>query len=92
MSYYDYPWGGRAAFILRDAKAQAIEKVWGVVKCKESFQLKSLQQGYPPGYPSFEAISVNNVTEIIEHKKMEPLFSITDNPAVWQQYKAIGCS
>jgi hypothetical protein len=91
MNYYSKPWGSSATFALQDAKKQIIEKADGTVKCKEPFRLKNPPQGFASGYPSYEAITVNGMTEIIEHRKMEPIFYITDDNAVWKQYSAIGC-
>jgi hypothetical protein len=92
MSYYIKPWGGSATFTLQDTKGQLLEKVNGKMKCQDPIQLKTPPQGFAPGYPSYQAITVNGVTEIIEHKKMEPVFYVTDDNAVWKQYSAIGCS
>jgi hypothetical protein len=55
------------------------------VKGSERFQLKHPPPGFPPGYPSYELITVNGIIEIIEHRKMEPVFYITDDPAVWKE-------
>ena len=41
--------------------------------------------GFPPGYPAYEVITVNGITDIIEHRKMEPIFYVTDDPAVWKE-------
>jgi hypothetical protein len=75
MSYYTKPWGGSATFILRDTKGHIRTKVHGKVKGLES----------PPSYPSYSVITVNGITEIIEHRKPEPIFYITDDPAVWKE-------
>lgn len=91
MSYYSTPWGGSAQFILQDKNKRLIEKENGKVRCRESFQLKNPPQGFPSGYPAYEAITVNGITEIIEHRKMEPIFYVTDDTAVWKQYESIGC-
>ena len=37
------------------------------------------------GYPSYEVITVNGVIEIIEHRKLEPIFYITDDLAVLKE-------
>jgi hypothetical protein len=92
MSYYVMPWGRSAQFILRDKNERIIKKETGRMRCKEPFQLKNPPQGFPSGYPSYEAITVNGITEIIEHRKMEPIFYVTDDTAVWKQYESIGCS
>lgn len=91
MSYYIWPWEPGALFILRDKNGQVIKKEGGKTRCREPFQLKNPPQGFPSGYPAYEAITVNGITEIIEHKKMEPIFYVTDDPAVWKQYESIGC-
>jgi hypothetical protein len=91
MSYYSMPWGGSAEFILQNAKGQILEQAAGKEKCREPFQLKNPPQGFPSGYPMYEGVTVNGTTEMIEHRKMEPVFYITDDPAVWKEYRAIGC-
>jgi hypothetical protein len=85
VSYYVMPWGSSAIFILRDNKGQVLTKVKGKVKGLEPFQLKHPPQGFPPGYPAYEIITVSGITEIIEHRKLEPIFYITDDPAVWKE-------
>jgi len=37
------------------------------------------------GYPSYEVITLNGITDIIEHRRMEPIFYVTDDPAVWKE-------
>jgi hypothetical protein len=85
MSYYVLPWGRNAVFILQGAKGQVRTKVRGKTRGLEPLQLKHPPQGFPPGYPSYEVITVNGITEIIEHRKMEPIFYVTDDPAVWKE-------
>ena len=84
MSYYIKPWGSSAIFVLKDTKGQIRAKVNGKVKGSEPFQLEHPPNGFPPGYPAYEIITVNGITEIIEHRKMEPIFYITDDPAIWK--------
>lgn len=91
MSYYTLPWGGSARFILQDKNGQVMTRESGKVRCWEAFQLRSHPQRSPTDYPAYEPITVNGVTEIIEHRKMEPIFYVTDNPAAWKQYQSIGC-
>ena len=85
MNYYSMPWGGRATFILQDTKRQIRTKVYGKTRGLGPLQLKHPPPGFPPGYPSYEVITLNGITEIIEHRKMEPIFYITDDPAVWKE-------
>jgi hypothetical protein len=85
MSYYNSPWGNDATFILQDAKGKIRTKLNGKTRGLGPNYLKHPPPGFPPGYPSYSVITVNGITDIIEHRKMEPLFYITDDPAVWKE-------
>jgi hypothetical protein len=85
MSYYVMPWGHSAIFILRDATGQVRTKVRGKLRGGGPSQLKHPPQGFPAGYPAYEVVTVNGVTDIIEHRKPEPIFYVTDDPAVWKE-------
>jgi hypothetical protein len=85
MTYYIKPWGNDAEFLLQDRKGQILKKVYGTVKGSEPRQLKHPPPGFPLGYPAYEVIRVNGITEIIEHRKPEPIFYITDDPSVWKE-------
>jgi len=85
MDYYIKLSGHSATFILRDAKGQKLAKVKGTLKGLEPLKLKNPPPGFPPDYPSYAIITVNGVTEIIEHRQMEPIFYIADDPAVWAE-------
>jgi hypothetical protein len=82
MSYYVKPWGSSATFILRDRKGHILTKIDGKVTNSEPVRLKTSPPGFPPGYPSYNVITVKDMTEIIEHRKMEPVFYVTDDPVV----------
>jgi hypothetical protein len=90
MNYYSVPWS-RAKFILRDNSGHILKKENGKIRCGAPFELKNPTQGFPYGYPLYQAITVHGITEIIEHKKMEPIFYVTDDIAVWKQYESMGC-
>jgi hypothetical protein len=90
MSYYIKPWGRNATFILREGKRQT--KVDGKEKGLEPLRLKNPPQGFPSGYPSYEVVTVNGITDIIEHRRMEPIFYVTDDPAVWNELLGVRTS
>jgi hypothetical protein len=92
MSYYIEPWGSNAVFTLRRGNKQILEKVSAKVACEIPFRLASSPRQTDSNYPMFEAVSVDGGTEILEHKKMQPIFYVTDDAAVWKQYRATGCS
>ena len=86
MDYYVKSSGLIATFMLLDAKKR--QKIAGVDGSTEEFEplkLKNPPSGVPPGYPKYEIITANGITEIIEHRQMEPIFYITDDPAVWSE-------
>jgi hypothetical protein len=82
MNYHVWPWGRSATFILRRAKGKTLEEISGKVRGGGPNQLKESRPGSPAGYPLYEVITVNGMTEIIEHRKMEPTFYVMDDPAV----------
>jgi hypothetical protein len=88
MSYYVKPWGRSATFMLKEKNGQILTKANAKVKGSQPLYLKHPPLGFPPGYPSYEVITLNGITEIIEHRKMEPIFYITDDPAVWKELGA----
>jgi hypothetical protein len=85
MSYYSKLWGWSAVFTLKDTKGQIRTKVYGTEKGRGPLYLKHPPLGFPLGYPAYGVITVNGITDIIEHRKMEPIFYITDDPAVWKE-------
>ncbi len=79
----DYSFGvvGRTAeFRLLDRSGRTLKRVIGKEYGNEPLTL-------PPGsdsrnYPSYGVIVADGITEIIEHRRMEPVFDINDDPAV----------
>jgi hypothetical protein len=91
MNYLTVPWS-TAQFILRNKNGHILKKDNGRMRCSGPIKLINPPPGFPSGYPAYEAITVHGITEIIEHRKMEPIFYVTDDPAVWKQYESTGCS
>ncbi len=90
MTLYIVPWGTRAVFKVRDAKGKTLEKVYGKDECG-ALQLKSPPQGAPSRYPGYEVISIGGLTEIFEQRRPEDIMYVTDEPAIWSQYRTTGC-
>jgi hypothetical protein len=82
MNYYIKSTGRSAIFVLHDKKNNVLGKVTGTLRGSSPVSVTVSSQSGTPGYPSFEVIAVHGVTEVIEHKKMEPKFYLTDDPAV----------
>src|ERR1700761_433598 len=81
MSYYIKPWGDSASFTSRNDK-HVIQNVDGKLVCTRPFSLN----GSKSDYPGYEAVVVNGTTELIEHRRMEPIFYVTDDADVWKYY------
>jgi hypothetical protein len=79
LNYYSTLRGGDAKFILRDRRGKKLAEVKGKEKnCPFT------------GYPAYTAVVVNGTAEIIEHRKMEPIFYVNDDPALRKKFLA-GC-
>jgi hypothetical protein len=81
LDYYVLPWGSRARFRILGPDGGVLDKATGVIE-GEPRTLKVPSPGFPGGYPSYEIVSIGGLTEIIEHRKMEPIFYVSDDPAV----------
>jgi hypothetical protein len=79
MSDYYVLCGGCSIFILHDRNGKILQAAYG----KDYPALSNK----PPKefYPSYILNTVNGITEVIEHRKMEPKFYISDNPAVLRE-------
>lgn len=83
MDYYINSSGRDARFTLLNAKTKRkLAEVYGTQKGMQPIMLKSPRAGYQMDYPGYEVITVAGVTEIIEHRRMEPIFYITDDSDV----------
>lgn len=72
LSYYASPVGDDMIVTLKDRGGKTLAKVSGKMKCHTSYS----------SHPAYEAVVANGITEVIEHKRMEPVFYITDDPAI----------
>ena len=91
MNYYINSSGRTATFTVKNSNGRTIGKFQGSDKCLKPFTLRNPPHGFPEGYPAYEAITVNGITEIVEHRKMEPIFYVTDDAAVRKEYDEVGC-
>jgi hypothetical protein len=83
MDYYSHSGLPDARFKLLDAKTKRkLAEADGTMSGLQPVMLKTPKDGYRMVYPSYEVITVAGVTEIIEHRRAEPIFYITDDPDV----------
>lgn len=86
LDYYSLP--EQSVFTLYDkiGKKLSVKKgkrYGGYIAPKE---LKNPPPGFPKGYPAYEIIIVDGIIDIVEHRQMEPIFYMTDDPAVWKEF------
>jgi hypothetical protein len=80
MSYYSKVWGNDVAFTVHGGGTPT--DVSGKEKCKGPFHLKKAAGEAASDYPMYQLVTVNGMSEVIEHRKMEPVFYISDDPEV----------
>jgi hypothetical protein len=83
MSYYVQPTGRTATFDLYDSHKNRVAQFRGTLRGVEPIHLKA-EADSPPGYPTYEVITVNGIIDVAEHRRMEAIFYLTDDPAVWK--------
>jgi hypothetical protein len=81
MDYYVAPWGRKATFTMLGPDRRRLGKV--TASLAGDSPATSTGQG-PRAYPSYEVVEVGGVVDIVEHRRMEPRFWMTDDPAVWK--------
>ena len=77
LNYYTNPLGSDAKLILKDKNGKKLAEMKGKVKC----QMLS-------NHPAYVLVDVNATTEVIEHRKMEAIFYVNDDPAVREELSA----
>lgn len=82
MDYYVGSSGATAKFTLLTLKGSKLAKVDGKVRDLQPVTLQTRQSKSSSAYPSFEIVTSQGITEIIEHRRPEPIFYINDDPAV----------
>ena len=89
MDYYSTFSGGEYVFRFYD-KSQflKIQKISIATENQPAIRTKELRnppEGFPKGYPAYNVVTVNGISDIVELRKMEPFFYMTDDPAVWKE-------
>ena len=74
------PGANDAKFILKNGEGKKLAELNGKVKCQYPYLHWS--------YPGYEAVVVNGTTEILEFRRMEPIFYVNDDPAIRKEILA----
>jgi hypothetical protein len=85
MSYYISPFGGTATFVMKRKDGSIISKSNGRVRGDHPIYLGPPTSDPLRQYPSYEVVTVNGISEAIEHRAMEPIFYVSDDAAVLNQ-------
>jgi hypothetical protein len=85
MDYWSGPFGRTATFTLRDDAGRELDRVTGTKF--GSHPIRSNPGGAT--YPSYELITSEGVLEVIEHRRMEPIFYVNRDRAVRERLEKI---
>ncbi len=86
LTYYPAPLVGSqrlAELTLQDAKGHTLQRVVATLKGSEPLTLDESYAGKGPiPYPIYEVLTANGITDVVEHRRMEPVFNVTDDREV----------
>jgi hypothetical protein len=81
LSYYT---GGTAKASLARRSGRTLSIAKGTCNWHPAMMKKTNSHGGfdPDAYPTYEVVTMNGITEVIEHRAMEPVFYVTDDPSL----------
>lgn len=82
MDYYSTSRGMDAHFRLMTRAGRTVATAVGHLQNQSPLRLGPTTGAPTPDYPSYELISSDGMTEVIEHRAPEPIFYVTDDPEV----------
>lgn len=81
LNYYTaLPGSDDAIFILKNMKGKKLSEAAGRLECQYPYSGSQ--------YPAYNAVVVNGTTEILEFRRMEPIFYVNDDPAIRKEILA----
>jgi hypothetical protein len=87
VDYYISPLGRTAAFSLYEPNGRRLRKVSGSLRGGHPLTLKKSSPRSAPGFPVYEVITIDGLTDVIEHRAAEPTFYMTDDPVVLEELR-----
>ena len=82
LSYYQVP-TEKSIFTLRHKNGKTISEV--VAHRKGGYRSPKKLSSQLKDYPLYEVLIFDGITDIVLHKKMEPLFYLTNDKAIWKE-------
>lgn len=83
LDYFVQPSGRTFKATLSNSHGQTLATVAGELEGLGPTSIAAGSGGQGSTYPMYEVASVNGVPDIVEHRAMEPVFYMTDDPSVW---------
>jgi len=86
MDTYLFP-SEKSVFTLKGKRGVTISVVTarGLGGYDHPKQLRNPPSGYPAGYPSYEVLTSGGKVDIVEFRRMEPIFYTSDDASVWKE-------
>ena len=82
----DYYISGKTIFKLyKKGSFFYLKKVIGITRDDRPLKLQNPPSGFPKNYPRYTVIIVIGMLDIVEHRKLEPVFYMTDDPSIWKE-------
>jgi hypothetical protein len=88
LSYYPAPIIGSermAKVTLRAKNGRILQEVIATLRGREPLTLEPHAGAGPIPYPSYEVLTADGVVDLIEHRRQEPIFYVSDDPDVRQK-------
>ena len=85
MDYHSTFSGGEYVFkFYNKNKFFKLQKISVTTNEQPTIRTKALKNSSGK-YPAYNVITVNGITDVVERRKMEPIFYMTDDPKVWKE-------
>lgn len=87
LSYYAPLVGSArtATVTLRSRQGSTLSKVVATLRGREPLTLEPHAGTGAIPYPSYEVLTANGVSDVVEHRRLEPIFYMTDDAGVWRK-------
>jgi hypothetical protein len=82
LDYWIGPVGRTATVTLHRVGGRRLDSVVATMAGSEPYTLIRKPATGPIPYPSYEILTAKGITEVVEHRRMEPIFYIVDDPEV----------
>jgi hypothetical protein len=87
LDYYVVSSGRWARITMKTTNGKVLLKAKGTIRGTEPLHVDGVSGPSGAAYPAYEVVTVNGVSDIVEHRSMAPVFYMVDDATVW---KALG--